>query len=53
MSLGDAAKEIGVTVPTLRRAEEGSAVNPATARKISEFYGVPAEEWHPEFAEEE
>lgn len=38
LSIRQAAKAIGVTAPTLQRAETGEGVHPGNALKIADFY---------------
>jgi transcriptional regulator with XRE-family HTH domain len=47
LSLRAAAKEIGVDMHALWRAEHGAVPNPASAKKIADFYGAQVTEIWP------
>lgn len=47
LSRDEVALAIGLPLAVIKRAESGAAVQPAYAKRLSDFYGVKVTDWYP------
>lgn len=43
----DVAASVGLPLAVIKRAEDGAAIQPGYAKRLSDFYGVRVTDWYP------